>query len=391
MQRAFVFVVCGASEHLNMLKESYEWLSARTKYPIFVVTDTKRNEYPIHYSNLIDINVDPSYSHHQASIYLKTSLHTILPANYLVAYLDSDVLAWSENVDKIFDQYVPPVTFAPDHCKLKQFSSYAVNCGCLDMFQNIRRKIEYEINLQDEYSQSKDVYIINQRRLLFNRIAYVKRNFYTKIFFYLRYFLSPYQFKLHDFILDKSTQLWYDSSGRVIMRNVNLKYIARKLELRWNLLKQEIQLPDGRPVFKDNCNHLKENIENKFAISIRKSNWQHWNGGVFLFNTGVNNFMQTWHELTKQIFSDPNWKIRDQGTLVATVWKLGMQNHPTLSKKWNLIIDYNTSGIFLQDNGCFTIQKNNIYPNFIHVYHHFGDTDWSLWNKILTFKPNQYI
>lgn len=389
MNRAFVFVVCGAAEHLNMLKESYEWLSARTQYPIFVVTDSKRNEYSIHYPNLIDINVDSSFNHHQASIYLKTSLHRILPAGNLVAYLDTDVLAWNENVDKIFDQYVPPVTFAPDHCKLKQFSSYAVNCQCLETFQGIRKLIEHEIKIHDEYSQSNDPFIINHRRRLMDIVAIEKSSLLKKFRFYSRYFLSPRQFKIREFILDKPSRLWYDSTGQAIMRNVSLKKIAHKLNLRWDVLKQEIQLPDGRAVFVDKCDHLKENIESKFLIKIKHSNWQHWNGGVFLFHTGQNLFMQTWHNFTIQIFSDPNWKTRDQGTLVATVWKLGLQNHPTLSKAWNLIIDYNTSGIFLQDDGSFIIQGNKILPNFIHVYHHFGDTSWELWNKIQTFKPKQ--
>ncbi len=387
MNRAFVFVVCGAAEHLNMLKESYAWLLARTQYPIFVVTDSKRNEYPIDYPNLIDVKVDSSFNHHQASIYLKTYLHRILPSNMLAVYLDSDILAWNDNVDKIFDEYVSPVTFAPDHCKLKQFSSYAVNCKCLETFQIFRNLVEHEIKINDIYSQSNDIFIINQRRLLMDLVANEKSSLLKKFRFYLRYFLSLRRFKINEFILDKSSQLWYDASGHAIMQNVSLKKIAHKLNLRWNILKQEIQLADGRAVFVDNCDHLKENIESKFSIRIKQANWQHWNGGVFLFHTGQNLFMQTWHDLTLQIFSDPNWKIRDQGTLVATVWKLGLQNHPMLSKTWNLIIDYNTSGIFLQDDGSFIIKGVKIFPNFIHVYHHFGDTSWDLWNKIQTFKP----
>lgn len=389
MKRAFVFVVCGAAEHLNMLNESYEWLLPRTRYPIFVVTDSKRNEYPIHYPNLIDIDVDSSFNHHQASIYLKTSLHRILPSGLLAVYLDSDVLAWNDNVDKIFDEYVPPVIFAPDHCKLNQFSSYAVNCECLETFNAVRELVELEFQMQDEFYKSKDSYIINGRKLLLDIISHEKINIPKKISFYIRYFLSLRKFKVHEFTFDKSTELWYDRTGQPIMRHVSLKKIAHKLNLRWNILKQEIQLKDGRPIYNDSCNHLKENIESKFSIKIKQSNWQHWNGGVFLFHSGNNTFMQTWHDFTLQIFSDPNWKTRDQGTLVATVWKLGMQNHPTLSKAWNLIIDYNTLGILLKDDGSFIIRGEKIYPNLIHVYHHFGDFSWDLWNKIQTFKPKQ--
>jgi len=391
MQKAFVFVVCGAAEHLNMLKESYAWLAARTNLPIYVVTDSKRNEWHIQYENLIDVPVDPSFNHHQAAIWLKTSLHKILPTDYLFAYLDSDVLSWSNKVDDIFNHYVSPVTFAPDHCKLNQFSSYAVNCGCLATLSSVREMIQKEIIKQDILSLSSDVEIQQKRKVLFDLLAQNKRSFIGKLFFYTRYFLSRTHFQVGPFYFNKKLKIWNDESGTAIMYHVNMSKIAEKLNLRWNVLKQELQLTDGRPVFKDSCTHLPQLIEKKFSITIDNVNWQHWNGGVFVFHTGNNRFMQTWHELTMQIFDDPEWKTRDQGTLVATVWKLGLQNHPTLEREWNLIIDYYTPGIELTGDGIFIMQGKKFRPHFIHVYHHFGDTSWSLWNKIASFKPQHYL
>lgn len=388
MQKAFVFVVCGAAEHLNMLKESYAWLAARTNLPIYVVTDSKRNEWPIQYENLIDVPVDPSFNHHQAAIWLKTSLHRILPDNFLFTYLDSDILAWNDQIDKIFEQYQSPVTFAPDHCKLKQFSSYAVNCGCLEYINLIREKIEKEIIKQDPLAASSDKYIQEKRKELLELFSKHKKSFSYKLFFYLRYLTSWPEFHIENFYFNKKNKGWYEYGTNIkVMNHISMAKIAQNLNLRWNIFKQQIQLTDKRPVYIDSCDHLLQAIKKKFSVNIKNTNWQHWNGGVFVFRTGNNLFMQTWHELTMQIFDDPEWKTRDQGTLVATVWKLGLQNHPTLEREWNLIIDYYTPGIELTGDGIFIMQGKKFTPHFIHVYHHFGDTSWSLWNKIASFKP----
>lgn len=391
MQKAFVFVVCGAAEHLNMLKESYAWLKARTKLSIYIVTDSKRNEWTLSYPNLIDVSVDPLLNNHQAAIWLKTSLHRILPDNFLFTYLDSDILAWKDQVDEIFNQYSAPVTFAPDHCRLSQFSSYAVNCGCLAFLSSIREMVHEEMNKQDILSLSSDLEIQQKRRKLYDLLANKRQSFFPKLIFYIRYFLSFPHFYIGPFYFNKKLKIWKDESGTVIMYHVSMSKIAEKLNLRWNIWKQELQLPDGRPVFKDSCIHLTQLIQKKFSITIDNVNWQHWNGGVFVFHTGNNLFMQTWHELTMQIFNDPEWKTRDQGTLVATVWKLGLQKHPMLGSEWNLIIDYYTPGIDLTEDGLFIIKGKRVSPNFIHVYHHFGDASWSLWNKIESFKPQQNI
>lgn len=387
MKKAFVFVVCGNNEHLDTLKESYYWLKSKTRYPIYVVTDSVRNEYPIQYENLIDVRVDPSLTNHQAAIWLKTSLHRILPANHLFTYLDTDILAWSNRVDEIFNQFKPPVTFAPDHCKLSQFSPYAVNCGCLDFFYSIREKVYQEINEQDTLSKSSNNFIQQKRRELLNKIDIKKPTLFRKLLFYLQYYFSHRYFYVGNFYFDKKARIWKDESHNIIMYPVDMYKLAKKLNLRWNRITHQLKLTDGRLVFQNSCTHLAEFIKKKFSIKIERANWQHWNGGVFVFNTGDNLFLQTWHELTLQIFNDVDWKTRDQGTLVATVWKLGLQNHPLLHSNWNLIIDYHTLGNDLLDSGEFLVKGKKHYPNFIHVYHHFGDTCWDLWNKIIRFKP----
>jgi hypothetical protein len=87
------------------------------------------------------------------------------------------------------------------------------------------------------------------------------------------------------------------------------------------------------------CDHLRQAIGSKFGVDVFDSEWQHWNGGVFLFDSGSMDFLDTWHTYTRAIFDDPGWKTRDQGTLIATVWKFGLQNQQTLAPKYNYIVD----------------------------------------------------
>jgi hypothetical protein len=87
------------------------------------------------------------------------------------------------------------------------------------------------------------------------------------------------------------------------------------------------------------CDHLREAIAAKFGIVITDPEWQQWNGGVFVFDAQSLDFLNTWHAYTRAILKDPQWKTRDQGTLAATAWKFGLQDHPTLPTKYNYIVD----------------------------------------------------
>jgi hypothetical protein len=139
----FVFVVCGAAEHVETLHFSLKYLQHFSKNEIFVVTDSSRNEIAINHDQIIDVKVDEKYNHHQASIYLKTGLNKFLPEGNNYCYLDTDVIAVSENCDLIFNEYIAPITFAPDHCKIRNFSSYAVQCNCTEEWDK-NKAIFYE-------------------------------------------------------------------------------------------------------------------------------------------------------------------------------------------------------------------------------------------------------
>jgi len=160
--------------------------------------------------------------------------------------------------------------------------------------------------------------------------------------------------------------------------------VAKKSGLTWNHFKGYPKLPDGRNLWSEQCNHLADTIEQKFNISISNKNFQHWNGGVFLFNDSSHAFLDFWHQSTLTIFKDPYWKTRDQGTLIATIWKFGLQKHPPLDKKWNLIADYYKPELKWLDQETVQLSiKEKVKPNFVHVYHHFGDESWEFWNKLI--------
>jgi hypothetical protein len=383
----YVFVVCGSKEHLDTLALSHSVLAKKTRYPIYVVTSQSRNAYPIDYPNLIDVNIPETYSDpHRSSIWLKTSLHTILPPDKLYAYLDTDILAYGKNTDQIFDEYISPITFAPDHCKMPQFSPYAVACGCLDTLENKRKQVNEVLSKEDPLYASTDPVLLEKRTRLFKAFQQAKKKGKLPLSFYIKYFTSWPIFKMDaEFKLDQRKKIWFDHEDNPVMHKINMRKVAKKAGLKWNYLKNEMTLPDGRNLYSNHCAHLSQKIKEKFKISITDSNWQHWNGGVFLFGPESKLFMDTWHQFTKEIIADPEWKIRDQGTLIATVWKLGLQTHPTLDQKWNLILDYYYPDLAVNKLGEITIQGEEfIKPELVHIYHHWGDVHWKIWTQVMT-------
>ncbi len=219
MKDAFVFVACGEL-HAARLKVALRYLRHFSRSDIVVVKARTRARFDC--DQIVAPKVPAGLNNHQASIFLKTSLHRILsPRKRRFCYLDNDVIAVSRGVDEIFRLAQPPVSFAVDHCTLRQFSRYAVNCGCAG--------------------------------------------------------------------------------------------------------------PE--------CDHLHAAIRRTFGVSVTDPAWRHWNGGVFVFDGASAGFMERWHQNTLALFNDRYWRTRDQGTLAATVWQLRLQNHPTLPRECNFIVD----------------------------------------------------
>ena len=87
------------------------------------------------------------------------------------------------------------------------------------------------------------------------------------------------------------------------------------------------------------CDHLRQAIFEKFDVSVADPQWTHWNGGLFLFSELADEFAGLWHDYSLLALEDPYWEVRDQGTLAAAAWRLGLATHPVLPARFNRIVD----------------------------------------------------
>ncbi|MEZ5312222.1 MAG: hypothetical protein R2862_00535 [Thermoanaerobaculia bacterium] len=137
---AYLFAVCGARNHLERAVRAARRLRRFTERRIVIATDPRRNETTIDWDDRLEIEIeeipidsDPATAA-EAAILLKGSVAELLPSGGPHVYLDSDVVAIAPGVDRIFDAFAPPVTFASDlpipEANLRTFSSHAVDCAC---------------------------------------------------------------------------------------------------------------------------------------------------------------------------------------------------------------------------------------------------------------------
>ncbi len=383
MEGTFVFVVCGGGEHIDTLHFSLKYLKKYTNKDIIVLTDSSRNEKPVEHTNIIDVSTPEVLDHHQASIYLKVGIHHHLPKGKQYCYIDTDVIALSHNVNQIFEEFRAPIRFAPDHCKVNIFSPLAVNCGCLEKKQAARVKLH---KAWDAFT-IKDVKALEKQEVLQEEFERLKNNRLSKILMDLKFKVSGKKPRLNsEFWFDKEDRVWYDNQNTPILYEFMNDHIARETGLKFNEEGQFWMDDTGGNVWLDNCNHLAQQIKKKFQIEVEDNEWQHWNGGVFLFNDSSHDFLESWFEKTMLIFKDSEWKTRDQGTLIATAWEYKLHQTLPLEKKWNFLADYKNPEVSVnEETGMFTDDgfKTSHQAAFVHVYHHFGDTDWELWNWIL--------
>jgi hypothetical protein len=436
----YVFVVCGAAQHIQTLHFALGLLKQFSRKPAVVVTDASRNAIPIRHDNIIDIATPPQLSAHEAAIYLKTSLHRHLDFrnDETYCYLDSDVLAVQPGIDEIFNQFIPPIRFCSDHCRMMEFSPSAVyQPGSEELirkqqelevlrhrFQPLEEAQKAEAGAHYEHIQAikkafnaaqpahagkfKDFGSCRSRlRLLLAKTAF-KALFWSNAvltipletlypgirkksfeILHQRVFGTPFEFdafvQKHGYCYDKKGGKWYDKQGQFIFDEaIVIRAIEARSVFRWDELTLSWYDNKGTKISWPSSDALRQLIYQKFGVFIKQKNWRHWNGGVFLFSRVSIPFMEQWHEWTLAIFNDPKWKTRDQGTLIATVWKYGLENHPTLPVEYNFIADYYHSRILYNGDLSFQFRnaRESIRPLFIHIYHHFGDTNWSLWLDI---------
>lgn len=389
----FVYVVCGAKEYIDQLHFSLLFLRHFSKYPIYVATDTMRNEIPIEHDNLIDVKTPQELNNHQAHLYIETSLHKHLHLydGDKACYIDSDVIALNTEINDVFSHFQAPVTFAGDHCTIDLFSPKITHCGCTEAY---KQKAELYAEIQkilpcinpDDKETKADV-------LKHSELFAGLRNHPVKYFFkaltycHQRYISRKPQFSFGGFSFVRKNAVWYNKRGNIIsfdFRNYN-RLIHRKLGVRFN---GKYWVDDKNNIIKPElpvCSHLREYLQKTYNIHIPE-NFRHWNGGVFLFGSVSQSFMDLWHEITmKESFAGNIMYYDDQSSLIATSFITGSQGMGYLPDQFNFIADFNNPKI------CWNVEKGYsrdgfataFKPAFIHVYHNWGDETWNIWQSVL--------
>ena len=273
MSRTFFVYAVAGDAHIEQVNNSLRFLKKFSRQEIVIVA--ARYQRTVEHDQVIRVEVPHHFNNHQASILLKTGLHRIVGmAGRTGCYIDSDVFAVHDSVQRIFQRKRGPITFAADHTRLSQFSRFAVRCSCV--------------------------------------------------------------------------------RGR--------------------------------------CDHLREAIAAKFGVVVADPEWQHWNGGVFLFDSESTDFMDAWHAYTSSIFDDPCWRTRDQGTLVAAAWRFGLQRQPTLAPKYNYIVDgmrglpdqyrAQATPASYQVDETYSLDPSSprLHPYFLHFINATGRRGWRNWD-----------
>lgn len=139
------------------------------------------------------------------------------------------------------------------------------------------------------------------------------------------------------------------------------------------------------------CDHLRFAIFARLGILIPDPEWQHWNGGVFVFDADSAEFLDTWHRWAGEIQSEPYWKTRDQGVLIATAWKFGLQHQETLPRQFNYIVDgyrylYGdrskiTPDQFWVDESYSLREEGPNRPRLLHLIGNTSQRGWRNWDE----------
>lgn len=383
MKPCFVFVVCG---HANLIRELHVALAALRRHSradILVVTDSRRNEIPIVWADVIDVATASILDHHQASISLKTRVHRLVPPGRRYCYLDSDVFATGAEVDGVFTSMNTPVAFASDLIRLHQFSPHAVRCGCAEA--NAAERKELAAMLTEAYPLSYAAaqagpksgwtpadFEANAARVLVRWRAYLAHR------------LTPASASQQgDSDAARWRSYWYESHSLTLREPEHVAaFVERTTAWRRDRRRQSWISPAGNDVFDMSCGHLVAAIRESFGITVNRSRWQHWNGGVFLFDERGHAFLDAWHEKTMRIFGLPAWRTRDQGTLVATVWEHGLEHQRLIPSRFNCILDPSVGATMASQAGdALTTDAflTTVRPVLAHVLRASGDSAWPVW------------
>ena len=149
----FVFCVCGSKVYLGELNDSIRFLKHFSKNEIIVITELKRNEIPIQHDTVIDVKTPAEFTNHQATVFLKTSIHKYLDLSHRYCYLDADIYVVNEQIEDVFSYFSPPVSFAKDHVNMNLFSPYVVEFPMVKTDNKRLKQRLFEIKTSNEYQQ----------------------------------------------------------------------------------------------------------------------------------------------------------------------------------------------------------------------------------------------
>ncbi|MBM3662381.1 MAG: hypothetical protein FJW94_05745 [Actinobacteria bacterium] len=128
------------------------------------------------------------------------------------------------------------------------------------------------------------------------------------------------------------------------------------------------------------CGHLREQLGVRFDLEV-PGDWVHWNGGVFLFGPDSAEFLDMWNERALASFDWPEWRTRDQGALIATVWTLGLQDTPRIPPEFNFIADLGNSDLCLDPDRGWALHPAGPWhrAHMLHLYtSRLEDPNWEL-------------
>lgn len=402
----FVFAVCGGEPQLARLEEALGFLAAFASRPVTIVTDPRRNPRPIPGARVVEVDTPAELDDRAAAIWLKTSLPELLPGvrpellreGAPFCYLDSDVLAVSPEVDRIFDFFVPPATFASDlpspATDLRRFSRHAVACPCREEGERLERFFarldaltalhgaQGELAALDDPAYYRGARFEGERRRgqWWRGVARAWRpggslrfeqEFVDGEPVVIRYSFPGTPWRLEK-VRGDLRGVWRDGEGHFRWTGEGARgywedergdsfrrlptadggeeawwFRAGAPRRRW------VARPDHDhggvwldPAGGDlgECDHLAEAIEDAFGVAIPDRRWVPWNGGVFLFDPRARPLFARWRAFADAIRDDPRFVPRDQGALIAAAHAEGLAGHPRLPGRFNRIVDRRTRG-----------------------------------------------
>jgi len=128
------------------------------------------------------------------------------------------------------------------------------------------------------------------------------------------------------------------------------------------------------------CSHLREQISERFGVEV-PGDWVHWNGGVFLFGPDSSDFLDMWNERAIASFDWPEWRTRDQGALIATVWTQSQQGCERLPSEFNFIADLGNGDLCLDPELGWALHPAGPWhkARLMHLYtSRLEDPEWEL-------------